>query len=429
MIVPVAVHRRVCANGLRVIIVEMPNAHTTAISWAVRVGSRDEPPRLAGISHFVEHLKFRGTDRFPTETALHAQFEALGALANGRTSRETTSFWLEVRPGQLAGAVELLGDLACSTTFNGLEVERRIVIEEVAHYQDEDGVVWDLHDLLLLNLFPGQPMGQPVIGTAPSIRAMTLAELKAWVDRHYTAENSVVVIAGPVDADDAVALVERHFAKLARGPVPSRRDAPPVSAGKLLKLPSASGRTAGLFGFAKVATESNDFLALQLLSAVLGPAGFGRLHRTLRVKAGLAYECSADYFSFSDVAMLSISVNVASGKLPQATAEILNHLVELRDRGPTPAELETARLVVTTMAAAEANAPMSRVGQFAEAALDRWALPVEEAERRWMAVTAAEVQRIAKWVLTPGAGHLIARGEPEPGEYEASWARWVKLLG
>ena len=335
---PTMVHRRVCPNALRVVVVEMLNAQTTAVFWAVRVGSRDEVPRLNGISHFVEHLKFRGTDRFPSEIELHAQFESLGALSNGSTGREATFFWLEVRPEKLAGAIETLGEVACSTTFNGLEVERRVVLDEMANYQDSDGVVWDLHEKMMLNLWPHQPFGQPMIGSAATLRTLTLADLEAHLNRHYTADNSVVVIAGAVDVEETFAQVERHFARLRRGPVPSRHPAPPVAPGRLLCLQTGSNRTEGLFAFAKVTTELRDFLALEMLAGIIGPAGFGRLHRSLRAKTGLAYSAAAHYSSFTDVAMLTISLNVASGKLLQSTNEVLAHLVELRERGPTAQE-------------------------------------------------------------------------------------------
>lgn len=423
------VHRKTLANALPAIVVEMPHAHTATACWGVRVGSRDEAPRLAGISHFVEHLKFRGTERSPTEADVHQRLESMGAIANAFTSRETTLFFIEVRPPRLPAAIELLGEFAGPSTFNGLEVERRVILSELSHSQDEDGVVFDLHDVAMMGLWPNQPVGQPVIGSTHSVKATTSEDLRAHVLRHYTAENSVVVVAGAVDPPDAFDQLERHFARLARGPVPRRRPLPPVAPGKLLTLRAGGDRTEVMIAFALPTANVPDLLALELLCGVLGPPGFGRLHRSLRTKAGLAYMCAGAFGTLSDAALLTIAVNVGVGKLPQAMGEILGHFVELRDRGPTQAELATAKEVLSTRAASSNHAPTQLVGRFAESALEGVAVPPEQLPDLSAQVTCADVQRLARAVFAPGVGHLIARGAPAPGEYEGAWGKWEKALG
>ncbi len=420
------VHRKVCANSLKAVVVELPGAQTAAVWWKVRVGSRDELPRQNGISHFVEHLIFRGTERFPSEAALYARFASLGALTNATTSREATWYGLEVLPENVGAAIETLGEASSSTTLNGIEVERRIVALEVELYQ-VDGIVHSLADLMALGFWPVAPMGQPPIGSAVALRSIELADVRAFLARHYTADNSVVVVAGAVDPQAVLEQIERHFSRLARGPVPRRAAVPPVAPGKLLSIPVGGESTEALFGFALPVTDSQTFLAIELLAEILGGEGFARLHQTLRAKQGLAYTCAARLTLLSDVAIFLICVNLVSGKLPHATSLIVNHLRELRDKGPSAVELEQARQILRTEAAHFENQPREVCAKFSEAALNPFAMPVEDALAALLRLTCDDIQQVARRLFVANAGHLVARGHPSPNEYQLAWGQWLQL--
>lgn len=424
------VHRKRLGGALPAVVAQMRQANTATVAWAVRVGSRDEPPRLAGISHFVEHLKFRGTERFPSEAELQAHLDALGALFNGSTGRENTIFWLEVQPHRLNEAIAALAEMARPSTFSGIEVERRVILHEIANSQDTDGVPYDMHNLALAGLFPNHPVGNVSAGSAETVGATTIDDVKAHIARHYTAENSVVVVAGPVDPDDTFAQLEQAFAHLPRGPVPKRRPLPAPLPAQLATVRWRSARTEALLAFTLGVRDLRETLIAEQLAAVLGPSSRGRLSRSIRTKAGLAYASEAGFTSFSDLVLLTIGVDVAQGQLPRAMGEILPHLVALRDRGPTPSELAVARGVFETEIASSFHAPTRLASWLAETTLEAREVEGEGYDALSQSITPDEIQRFAQRLFAPGNGHLVTRGLPSPGtEYTVAWGMWVKALG
>lgn len=420
--------RRFCSNSLKVAVVEMPQARTAAVAWVVRVGSRDELPRLAGISHFVEHLKFRGCERYPDEAALQARFASLGALQNGQTDQETTCFHLEVLPDQVEGALETLGEMACSATFHGMEVERRVVLDELGLRLDPAGMPWELPLVMMQTLWPNHPFGQPVIGSPAALQAATVADCRAHLARFYTADNSVLVVAGRVDPEQVFAAVERHFARLPRAEAPRRRPPPPPSPRRLRRFPMGHERTQACYAFTRPVGSAREFITLELLMAILGPVGQGRLQRSLRSKAGLAYAFHASMLSLAETAVLLIQLDVAEGRLLQGTVEVLGHLLELRDRGPGEAEVECAKRYLLTTLGALYNQPTATAVTFGRQALDpTWVSP-DEAVRLTEALTPADVHRAAQGLFVPGSGHLVARADAAT-DCDLAWARWTKALG
>lgn len=420
----VELHRGRTSNLMRVVVAADPRLHTAVAMWQVRAGSRDEPERLSGLSHLLEHLKFRGTERFPYEEGVLRHLRSFGGLHNAFTTVDGTSFFIICQPQHLPRALDLLGDLAATHRFNGLETERRVVLEELEEHQQHDGIVWDLNEVVSLGLWPKHPVGRPVLGNPKAVLSITAEDLEQHFATHYSADNSVLAIAGPVKPRTALALAEEHFARLRRAPVPPRAPVPAPAPGRLVRLESGY-RTEARLAFGFRCTEDRDALAIRLLAQVLND----RLHDGLRGKKGLTYTSRAFVFGYADFGVLQVQVQVGGGKLSAAAAEWGAHLGQLRSDGPSETEVEQARETVRTTALATWNDPYELATALAASALDPSSVALEESGPLLDRLTAAEVKETAARLFDGKAAHLVVRGQPYPGEYEGAWAQVGKALG
>ena len=210
------------ASGLRVASELRPDVNGVAFGAWVRVGSRDEDVADAGVSHLLEHLLFRGTARHDA-LAIAEAYDRFGSDLAASTSREETDLNARVLKEHLDEAIDIAGSMVVAPAFNDLEPEREVVLEELALYEDTpDDLV---HDILGETLFPDQALGRPIAGTVTSVEAIDEAMIRAHHGRHYTGDQTVVAVVGPVEHTEVIAMVERAFDGIGRGVVHDRRDA------------------------------------------------------------------------------------------------------------------------------------------------------------------------------------------------------------
>ena len=205
-------------SGVRVATEAMPSVRSIALGFWIRAGSRDEYDAQAGISHFLEHLLFKGTDRF-SSLEIDEAFDAMGAEVNAGTGKETTSVYSRFLDGHLERAFDLLQDMVLHPAYPDIDSERQVVIEEIAMYEDEPQD--KVHDVLAGALFGEHPLGRPIIGRAEVVSSVPVPSIAAWHDSRYVPGGIVVAAAGNVDHDRLVGLVEGAFG-----------GAPPAAAGR-----------------------------------------------------------------------------------------------------------------------------------------------------------------------------------------------------
>src|SRR5436190_12313012 len=184
----------------------MPSVRSIALGFWVGVGSRDESSEQAGLSHFLEHLLFKGTERF-SSVEIDQIFDGMGAEANAGTGKETTSVYSRFLDQHLERAFEVLADMVLRPAYPDIDSERQVVIEEIAMYEDEPSD--KVHDSLSTAYFGEHPLGRPIIGRAEVVSSVPVPEIAAYHDPQYTASNVVVAAAGNVEHDRLVALVEQ----------------------------------------------------------------------------------------------------------------------------------------------------------------------------------------------------------------------------
>src|SRR5919197_1607055 len=183
-------------SGVRVVTEQMPSVRSVALGFWIRVGSRDESQEQAGISHFLEHMLFKGTERFSSREIDEA-FDALGAEVNAGTGKETTSVYSRFLDGHLERAFDVLQDMVLRPAYPDVDSEREVVIEEIAMYEDEPSD--KVHDVLSAAVFGEHPLGRPIIGRSEVISSVPVPEVAAYHDVRYAAPNVVVAAAGNVE--------------------------------------------------------------------------------------------------------------------------------------------------------------------------------------------------------------------------------------
>jgi predicted Zn-dependent peptidase len=194
-------------NGLTILSETDPDAHTSAAGFFVRTGSRDETSDLMGVSHFLEHMMFKGTDRRSADD-INREFDEIGARYNAWTSSEMTCFYAQVLPEQMGPAIDLLGDMMRpALRDDDFNTERGVILEEIAMYKDNP--FWVLYDHALGKRYPGHPLGHMVLGTSETITALPVQAMRDYFAARYSADNTVVALAGKIDFDRVVADVER----------------------------------------------------------------------------------------------------------------------------------------------------------------------------------------------------------------------------
>src|SRR5580765_65834 len=201
-------HSQVLSNGLQLIGETSPSARSVALGFFVRTGARDETADVSGVSHFLEHMVFKGTPR-RTALEVNRDFDRIGAHYNAFTSEENTVFYAAILPEYMPQAVDVLADiLRPSLRGEDFDMEKNVIIEEIGMYEDQP--MWSAYDHAKKAFFADHPLGNSILGTAESITALTREQMQTYYDRRYVAPNITVAIAGNFAWADAIPLIEKH---------------------------------------------------------------------------------------------------------------------------------------------------------------------------------------------------------------------------
>ncbi len=341
------VRRTVLPGGLRVITESMPSMLSASLGIWVNVGSRDETPRLAGASHYLEHLLFKGTRR-RSALQIASELDAVGGELNAFTAKEHTCYYATVLASDLPLAVDVVGDLVTSAIVRSTDVEneRGVIHEEIAMRDDEPGDA--VYDLFSEALFGDTPLGRPVLGTTQSITDLTRTQIAGYYRRRYQPQSMVVAAAGAVDHADVLRLVRKAFADQLNAdidPDPIRADdegwSSPAQGIALIDRPTEQAHIL-LGGFTPGRHDERRY-ALSVLNTGLGGGMSSRLFQEIREKRGLAYSVGSSVSHYAGVG----SYNVYAGCAPRNVDEVLGLIREELDRvaakGLSPEEVDRAK--------------------------------------------------------------------------------------
>jgi len=405
------IRKEVLDNGLTLLTETMPQVRSVTIGVWLRRGSRNEPAKLNGISHFIEHLVFKGTEnRTAREIAL--SMDSVGGQIDAFTSKEYTCFYAKVLDQHIEEAVDLLADIVQRPLFDPeeLERERQVVLEEIRMVEDSPDDL--IYDLFASEFYPRQTLGRPVQGTAETVAGMSRRQLLGFFRRSYRPEHMLVAAAGNLRHAKLAKLVRQGFEGLRPGGRAERKPARPrPRCATVTKAKNELAQLHLLLGLPAFRENLAERYALHTLNTILGGTMSSRLFQRIREERGLAYSVYSALNGFRDTGHMVIY----AATHPSSAADVIrlatDELRNLRDHGPTDAELEVARehLKGSLMLALEQTS--SRMSNLArqEIYLDR-PQSLTETLRRVSSVTAAHVHRIGREIMRDQRLGLAAIG-------------------
>ncbi len=329
------------ANGIRLVTERMPEARSVSLGIWVGVGGRDEPDELAGASHFLEHLLFKGTS---TRSArqIAEDVDAVGGEMNAFTNREHTAYYTRLPAARVDLGVDILGDVITDPAFRPHEVdaERHVILEEILMNLDmpEDHV----HTLLAEALFPDHPLGREVLGTRETVEAASRDQIAAFFARWYLPRNLVVVAAGDLDHDRMADAFAGSLGGLDGGDRPERH-LPGVDVEPRIVLDDPTEQVHIAMGWRGVDHHDDDRYALMVANQILGGGMSSRLFQQVREERGLCYSVYSWASTYADAGSAGIYAGTAPARVGELLSVVDDEVAKLVASGVTEAELAVAK--------------------------------------------------------------------------------------
>jgi predicted Zn-dependent peptidase len=418
--------KTVLDNGLRILTTTMPHTRSVAVGIFTGVGSRYENEQQRGISHFIEHMMFKGTEHRPSAQQLSEAIEGLGGEMNASTDRELTLYEVKVADHHLPIALDVLVDMFRHSKLDPEETdkERQVIIQEISRMMDVPEA-W-VHILIANQLWPEHPVGWETAGTKESVSAISREDMLDYIERTYTPCSTVISLAGNLDHDHVISQLEAELGSWQHRSVPGFLPARDAPAGPTVRLESRDTEQAHLcLGLRGLARNDPDRFKLALLNAVLGEGMSSRLFLEIREKRGLAYSVGSYALRLRDTGAMVLHAGVEPQKAGDALSAMIEQLQILRDQPVPVAELNKAREytkggILLSMEDTFAN--VGWVGR--QELLDPQVLTVDEVMEKLDAVTAADVQAVAQRLFATEKLHLAMVG---PFKDEAPFATRLRL--
>jgi len=384
-------------NGLRVVTTPVPTSQAANVNIFIGVGSRAEGRRVNGVSHYLEHMLFKGTDRRPDAITIAEAIEGAGGVLNAYTAKELTCYWNQVPYDMLAVAMDVVSDMVLHSRLDEVEIERErtVVQQEIRRSHDQPGA-W-AGELLSRAVYGDQPVGWSIAGTIESVQGLTRQDMVDHIAAWYTPQNSVLSVAGNVSHAQVMELAERHLADWQGGGpppvVPALAGIPPENV--LTDVREITQCNVAI-GLRAIPRGDPDRFPLTILNNVLGRGMSSRLFKEVRERRGLAYSVGSGVSRHVDTGTMSISMGVTPENLREAITVSLGELRRLVEERVPEEELTKAR---------DYSAGSFRLGQESEMSLGQRAgenlllmgeiEPVDEVVDGLRSVTAEDVQRVA----------------------------------
>ncbi|MFC4798227.1 M16 family metallopeptidase [Neobacillus sp. GCM10023253] len=357
------INKYTCQNGARIVLEQIPTVRSVAIGIWIGTGSRDENPETNGISHFLEHMFFKGTT---TKTAkeIAESFDSIGGQVNAFTSKEYTCYYAKVLDTHSKFALDVLADMFFNSTFveEELKKEKNVVLEEIKMYEDTpDDIV---HDLLSRAVYEDHPLGYPILGTEETLNSFTGNTLKEYIHERYTPENVVISIAGNV-SESFIQEVEAYFGSYQGGSTTVQENVPVFHANRISRKKETE-QAHLCIGFKGLKVGHEDIYSLITLNNILGGSMSSRLFQEVREQRGLAYSVFSYHSAYQDSGIVTIYGGTGAKQLNVLFDTVQETLDKLKQTGITEKELTNSKeqLKGSLMLSLEStNSRMSRNGK------------------------------------------------------------------
>ena len=398
-------------NGLRVLAECDDSAHTAAIGFFVKTGARDESPEVMGVSHFLEHMMFKGSDQRTAEQ-VDQDFDRLGAVHNAFTSSEMTAFWAHLLPEHLERGTAILADIMRpairESDFND---EKKVILEEIAMYEDQP--FWVLYEAVIEHFYRSHPLSHRVLGTTDTIKRLTRDQMKTYFDGRYSPRNTMVAMAGRLDFDQ---MLEQLAGTC--GLWPENRSSPLIRTGHEMASPdqftirsAKVNRHYGLMAAPAPSVQSEQRYAAGVLAQILGDDEGSRLYWAL-IETGLAEDAAAQFDGRDGLGEYFVSYTCSPEDAERVERIVLDEIQRLKD-SLTEDDLLRVRSIVATAATLHGERPSGRMRRLGHL----WTylgeyLTLEDELARINAVTLDDLRALAD--AYPMSPHIIGRLAPAP---------------
>jgi predicted Zn-dependent peptidase len=388
-------------SGSRVVTEAVPSVRSVALGLWVRTGSRDETPAQAGVSHFLEHLLFKGTKRY-SAIEIAEIFDGLGAAVNAATGKESTNLHARFLDTHTEEAFDLLAEMLLGPTYPEIDSEREVVLEEIAMYEDEPQD--KVHDVLDRAVFGGHPLGRRVLGEAEVISSIPIPEIDAYHRARYTGANIVVAAAGNVDHGAIVELTRRHVEPPAAARDDAALEAPQRDGAQVAFQQKDTEQFHVCFGGPGIDRADERRYALTILDAVFGGSTSSRLFREVREKRGLAYAVGSYTQNYVGSGMIGLYVGTREDNVEEACGIIGRELASIHAEGITDEELARAKEHIKGRIVLSSESTVARMGRIGKAVLfDTPLLTLDELLEKVDGVTGQEVAELARDLYEPAS--------------------------
>jgi predicted Zn-dependent peptidase len=406
-------------SGVRVVSESLPSVRSVAVGLWVRVGSRDEPYEQAGISHFLEHMLFKGTPDLNAEQIAQV-FDGFGAELNAATSKEATVLHAHFLDEHLAEAFRVMSDMFLRSTYADLESEREVVLEEIAMYEDEPQD--KVHDVLSAAVFGDHPLGRPVIGRGEVIAGLGPQDVAAYHDQRYRPASIVVAAAGNLEHERIEELAQRLMEAVPNGSAPpaDRIEEPGEVAPRVTFQSKDTEQYHVCLGGPGIPRNDERRFALAILDGILGGSTSSRLFQEVREKRGLAYAVYSWSSQYTDTGQVGIYVGTREDNVANALEVIGTELGRICSDPVGDDELHRACEHVKGRLALSMESTGSRMNRLGRSVLmDTPLLTLDETIERLEAVKASDLSELAQLLYPPTQMSAAAIGRDEARFREA----------
>jgi len=412
-------------NNLRLITIPMKETKAVTLYLVVKVGSRYEGERQNGISHFLEHLFFKGTKKRPSTLLIAKELDGIGANYNAFTSEEMTGFYIQAESSQFALALDILYDILQNSLFHPREIERErgVILEEANMYKDTPlRYIFDLYKQLL---YGDTPLGRMVIGRPENIKRFTKEDFIRYKKQFYTSAQIVVAMSGHLEKE-MIREAERYFGQIPSGV----RYEPPLITDKqthpqCLLYRKKTDQTHLVLGFKSIPHDSPLRYGQKVLDVILGVTMSSRLFREIREKRGLCYHIASEVWYFQDTGSLLVYAGVPLPKTEEAIKLILKEFRKIREKGVTDEELRRAKDYLKGKMALKMESSYNQAAYFAEQELllEKTKTPEEEL-KEIEKVKKNDIIKLAEKIIRPEKLNLAVIG---PFEKKETFERILNL--
>jgi predicted Zn-dependent peptidase len=397
------------SSGVRVITEKVPSVRSVALGLWVRTGSRDETPAQAGVSHFLEHLLFKGTANI-SAIEISERFDGLGASFNAATGKETTHLHARFLDEHTKDVFALLGEMLLESTFPDIDSERDVVLEEIAMYEDEPSD--RVHDYLSEAIFGDSPLGRRILGKADVIAGIPVPKIAEYHRERYTAGNLVVAAAGNVDHEQIVALAESLSPDLGERKPPE--EVSPLPGGRLQFASKDTEQYHICFGGPGICRDDERRFALAVFDSILGGSSSSRLFREVREERGLAYSVGTYSEQFTDTGAVATYVGTREDNVEEVCRIIGGEYSRIRKEPVSVEELDRAKEHVKGRLVLSGESSAARMNRIARSTLhDIPLLSLDEMLAKVDAVSVGDVSDLARELYDPEHLSAAAVGKEE----------------